>query len=69
VDILMETSIPSVFFGPNLTLSNDDYAGRQFLYPIPEPASLTLLLTGVLVCLRRREWGAEHAATTPENLR
>jgi hypothetical protein len=34
VDILMETNIPTIYFGSSLSLSNDDFAGRQFLYPV-----------------------------------
>ncbi len=43
----METSIPSVLLGVDVPLQNDDYAGRQFLYPIPEPGTALLLLTGL----------------------
>ena len=38
VDILMESSIPSVFFSQGRAeLRNDDYGGRQFLYPELRP--------------------------------
>lgn len=53
VDILMESSIPEAFFGTGLSLSNDDFAGRQFMYPVPEPASTMLLLFALFLCLRR----------------
>jgi hypothetical protein len=33
VDILMETDIPSSLFGNPTPLQNDDFGGRQFLYP------------------------------------
>jgi hypothetical protein len=33
VDILMETSIPRVLRGNQMPLQNDDFGGRQFLYP------------------------------------
>jgi len=33
VDILMETNIPSILFGNPTPLQNDDFGGRQFLYP------------------------------------
>jgi hypothetical protein len=40
VDILMETSIPSVFLGNRTPLQNDDFGGRQFLYPYRFPFDL-----------------------------
>ena len=33
VDILMETNIPASLFGDPFPLRNDDFGGRQFLYP------------------------------------
>lgn len=33
VDILMETNIPPVLLGFDVPLGNDDFGGRQFLYP------------------------------------
>ena len=36
VDILMETVIPAVHFGNPTPLQNDDFGGRQFLYPYVE---------------------------------
>lgn len=45
VDILMESLIPSALIGDPNPLRNDDYGGRQFLYPfvqaasVPEPTS------------------------------
>ena len=48
VDIRMESAIPSVlFFGTGVPLRNDDYAGRQFMYPVvPEPTTAAALLAG-----------------------
>ncbi|MBB6431550.1 M57 family metalloprotease [Algisphaera agarilytica] len=44
VDILMESNIPSVFFSQGYAeLQNDDFGGRQFLYPELERA---LILAG-----------------------
>ncbi len=57
VDILMESSIPFSLLGDSLPLRNDDFGGRQFLYPfvlIPEPSSLLLLSTGLIVLFRYR---------------
>ncbi|MCA9130190.1 MAG: PEP-CTERM sorting domain-containing protein [Planctomycetales bacterium] len=61
VDLLMESSIPSTFFINGAFLQNDDFGGRQFLYPqlnaVPEPSSL-IVLAGLgmysLVGRRRR---------------
>ncbi len=58
VDIVLETQIP-VSLQTNLILSNDDFAGRQFLYPIvpitvPEPGVALLLAVGIGSCLVRR---------------
>ena len=57
VDILMESDIPAVFFSSgNALLQNDDFGGRQFLYPeltrepttgVPEPLTATLSLMGL----------------------
>jgi hypothetical protein len=50
VDILMESFIPSALIGDPNPLRNDDYGGRQFLYPfvqdtsIPEPTSTLALI-------------------------
>jgi hypothetical protein len=53
VDILMETNIPPVFLGNATPLQNDDFGGRQFLYPfIPEAGSLALF--GLIAVLMRR---------------
>ena len=66
VDILMETNIPSVLKGNATPLQNDDFGGRQFLYPnaVPVPAAVWLFGTGIIGLLmmgarRRREHGAE----------
>ncbi len=47
VDILMETQIP--FLDLSAPLQNDDFAGRQFLYPLPlpEPGMELLLAAGI----------------------
>lgn len=53
VDILMESNIPSTFFINGARLSNDDFGGRQFLYPfistVPESPSFALLAIGILI--------------------
>jgi len=46
VNIIMESAIKTSFFaGAPTVLQNDDFAGRQFLYPIivPEPAAILFL--------------------------
>lgn len=56
--ILMETAIDPFFLGNPNMLRNDDFAGRQFLYPIlpvPEPATMAILGLGALAVLRRRK--------------
>ena len=53
VEIMMESAISGFLIG-NPGLRNDDFAGRQFLYPIPEPATATLLGLGVLALLYRK---------------
>jgi hypothetical protein len=47
VDILMETNIPALDI--SAPLQNDDFAGRQFLYPLPlpEPGQEILLAAGI----------------------
>jgi len=52
-NILMESQI-SNFFLNNAHLTNDDFAGRQFLYPVPEPSMLAVLGLGFGALLRRR---------------
>jgi hypothetical protein len=61
VDILMESNIPSGLFGLDFPLRNDDFGTRQFLYPsltpVPEPASVGLVVAGVAAggwAVRRR---------------
>jgi hypothetical protein len=53
-NILMESNVDDI-----MALGNDDFAGRQFLYPsltmIPEPSVIIFLMTaGLLVAGRRR---------------
>jgi len=49
---MMESAI-SNFLINNPGLRNDDFAGRQFLYPmIPEPSTAALAGIGMLVLLR-----------------
>lgn len=57
VDILMETAIPnSLFFSNGVPLRNDDYAGRQFMYPtVPEPSATLVLLASAGVLATRRQ--------------
>jgi hypothetical protein len=44
VNILMESHIHPDFLGLDPPLQNDDYGGRQFLYPfVPEPGTVLLL--------------------------
>ena len=53
VNILMESNLPGPLIGDPSPLRNDDYAGRQFLYPviIPEPSSYVLALTFCVAAL------------------
>lgn len=56
VNILMESNIPSVLLGLATPLQNDDYGGRQFLYPqIPAPSTLAVLTLAALPLRRRRQ--------------
>lgn len=55
VNILMETNIPGVLLGNATPLGNDDYAGRQFLYPwIPAPSGVFVLTIAGLAWGHRR---------------
>lgn len=56
VDILMESRIAATVIGFGNPLANDDYAGRQFLYPfvIPEPAVLAVMAGFVVAAAARR---------------
>jgi hypothetical protein len=52
VNILMESVIPFELYGDPTPMRNDDFGGRQFLYPfVPEPGSLALFL-GAALALR-----------------
>jgi len=56
VEILMESSI-SNFFLANPNLQNDDFAGRQFLYPtnpVPEPVTAAAFGIGALAMALRK---------------
>jgi hypothetical protein len=55
VNILMESEGLGGQFGNLSPMANDDYGGRQFLYPtfVPEP-SLAVLLSGAALARRRR---------------
>ncbi len=57
VNILMESEGLGGQYGNLTPLSNDDYGGRQFLYPttIPEPISLEWLGFAVIGLIHRRE--------------
>ena len=46
IDILMETNIPGALEGDPTPLQNDDFGGRQFLYPVVVPQAPSLLLMG-----------------------
>jgi hypothetical protein len=54
--ILMESNIPRELIGNPFPLQNDDYAGRQFLYPyvICEPTSIALAGRGLLAVVATR---------------
>lgn len=56
VDILMESAIRTSFFvGAPTALQNDDFAGRQFLYPfVPEPASVSWIILAAMLLPSRR---------------
>ena len=56
VDILMESFVPNALLGLDVPLRNDDYGGRQFLYPfvIPEPATALLVALGAIALALRR---------------
>ena len=55
VNILMESAIPGALLGDLIPLKNDDFGGRQFLYPVVKPSSVPepsdvfgLLIVGAL---------------------
>ena len=54
----MESDIPATFFANGAALQNDDFGGRQFLYPVlalPEPSlAFVLAISGVAESLLRR---------------
>ena len=58
VNILMETDLPQTLIGDLTPLRNDDYGGRQFLYPfiIPEPSTELLFGTGLISLLLYNRW-------------
>lgn len=61
VDILMESAIPNaLFFGNGVPLQNDDYAGRQFMYPkvVPEPSAALVFMAGAAMLGMRRQRGS-----------
>ncbi len=47
VDVLMETQFNFALALANPPLQNDDFAGRHFLYPVPEPGTFGLLGLGL----------------------
>lgn len=47
VSILMESEDWPEFQFAEPKLQNDDFAGRQFLYPVPEPGTGAMLLVGI----------------------
>jgi hypothetical protein len=54
VNILMESAIPFELLGDPTPMRNDDFGGRQFLYPwVPEPGTAWLLLGGAFIRRRR----------------
>jgi hypothetical protein len=57
VHILMESHIDDAFLALDPLLQNDDYGGRQFLYPwvAPEPRALVLLAAGLVTANARRQ--------------
>ena len=55
VNILMESRIPSVFFNNGAALSNDDFAGRQFLYPVTVKPPLDISVDGDEIVLQWRD--------------
>lgn len=62
VKILMESNLAEILIAGSglLQLQNDDYGGRQFLYPfvIPEPSTGLLVMSGLLGFTARRRWCA-----------
>jgi hypothetical protein len=61
VDILMESSFNYALAFAATALQNDDFAGRQFLYPMPEPA-LAALLAAPAAALAARSRAAGRGA-------
>jgi len=57
VNIIMESAIKTSFFaGAPTVLQNDDFAGRQYLYPIivPEPAGMAMIACAAIALRRQR---------------
>lgn len=67
VDILMESSVPTIFFGSGgAYLTADDVAGRQFLYPVTLQPPLSIALDGGDVVLSWPEtigWSPRRSST------
>ncbi|MGL4400618.1 MAG: hypothetical protein ACRCXD_12175 [Luteolibacter sp.] len=67
VDILMESSIPSIYFGAaGPSMSADDVAGRQFLYPVAPAPTLAISMDGTDVVLSWQDspgWRPWRSAT------
>ena len=66
VEILMESGALFDLLGAEGTLQNDDFAGRQYLYPVvPEPSTFLLVSLGLggLAASRRRTTGRPSALT------
>jgi hypothetical protein len=66
VNILMESQGLGGQYGNLTPLSNDDYGGRQFLYPyVPEPTCLATLSGALMLLSRRRIFRPRASAAIP----